>query len=354
LLNGQPLSEANSVPSPESKSVRFRHPITLRAGWNTLLFEVGPGKEANRLCLWLSAEPADRALALADNGRWAEALALVKQERARRPNHPDVLLLSARCYRRYADHLRRASPKSAAAAVADQDREARACYEKLLAREPDHTGYAAELADFLLPPSEAGTWTVLDPLTMTSAGGTTLTKQPDGSILASGKNPLPETYTITARAPLTTGITAIRLEVLADERLPGNGPGRATRGNFHLSTFHVKAAPLSEPARARPVVLQSAWGDFAQLLSSVLSVIPPGEATPQTREPMTIGWARLTFTQDRGWGVAPQTGRSHQAVFETREPISLPGGGGGALLTFTLDHRYRYFNRAHNIGRFRL
>ena len=39
-------------------------------------------------------------------------------------------------------------------------------------------------------------WTVLEPVEMTSTGGATLTRQKDGSILASGKNPPSDTYTI--------------------------------------------------------------------------------------------------------------------------------------------------------------
>ena len=54
-------------------------------------------------------------------------------------------------------------------------------------------------------------WTVLTPATAASAGGATLNVQTDGSVLAGGKNPQSDTYTITAHTKLT-GITAIRLE----------------------------------------------------------------------------------------------------------------------------------------------
>ena len=62
-------------------------------------------------------------------------------------------------------------------------------------------------------------WMTLDVSRAISKGGAKLTKQPDGSILASGKNPSPETYTVTAITPLQ-GITALRLEVLPDNSLP--------------------------------------------------------------------------------------------------------------------------------------
>ena len=106
-------------------------------------------------------------------------------------------------------------------------------------------------------------WTVLETVKAVSTGGATLAKQPDGSILASGKNPSPESYTITTKTPLS-GITGIRLEVLPDPSLPKQGPGRAPNGNFVLNEFHVTAAPVGEPAKGQPVVLQHATADYSQ------------------------------------------------------------------------------------------
>src|SRR6185437_9507940 len=55
------------------------------------------------------------------------------------------------------------------------------------------------------------TWTPLEIVSAISKGGATLTKQTDGSILASGKNPSPETYTVKVHTKLN-GITGIRLK----------------------------------------------------------------------------------------------------------------------------------------------
>ena len=105
-------------------------------------------------------------------------------------------------------------------------------------------------------------WTVLTPSSAVSKGGATLTKQADGSILASGKNPSPDTYTITADTKLT-GITGIRLEVLDDPQLPSHGPGRAYNGNFALSEFSVTAAPKGNPtALPKPIRLAQAVRQF--------------------------------------------------------------------------------------------
>ena len=56
---------------------------------------------------------------------------------------------------------------------------------------------------------------------------------------------LPETDVIAATAVVETGpISAVRLEVLADDGLPRRGPGRVPNtGSFVLSEIKVTAAP---------------------------------------------------------------------------------------------------------------
>jgi Protein of unknown function (DUF1553)/Protein of unknown function (DUF1549)/Bacterial Ig-like domain (group 2) len=173
-------------------------------------------------------------------------------------------------------------------------------------------------------------WTVLQPVTLKSKAGAVLTREPDGSIFATGKNEYPEIYTVTAETTLN-GITAIRLEVLADPRLPSKGPGRAPNGNFVLNEFHVTAAPIGEKDKTRfkSVVLHKATADFSQDGYAVEGAV---DGNPES-----------------GWAVVDQTGRSHLAVFEAREPINFPKG---ATLSFRLEQRYS--GREHNIGKFRL
>ncbi|MBY0525547.1 MAG: hypothetical protein K2R98_19235 [Gemmataceae bacterium] len=172
-------------------------------------------------------------------------------------------------------------------------------------------------------------WTVLDPHDLKSAKGTTLTKQADKSILASGPIPNPETYTIQAHTTVK-GITAIRLEVLTDTTMPQNGPGRAQNGNFVLNAFRVQAAPKQEPAKAQEVALSKATADFSQQDFVIQSAIDGN--TPQ----------------NGGWAVSPQLSRKHVAVFELKTPLSHEEG---TTLTFTLLHQY---GSEHNIGRFRV
>ena len=163
-------------------------------------------------------------------------------------------------------------------------------------------------------------WTVLTPETMESAGGATLTKQADGSILAGGANPAKDVFTITAKTDLKH-ITGFRLEALTDPSLPSNGPGRA--GNFVLSAFKVKAAQAEKHFRA-------AAADFEQ-------------------QGQTVAASIAGKNVDVGWAISPQTGKDHSAVFALEAPLD---GDGPMALTFTLDQSSQYGQ--HVLGKFRL
>jgi hypothetical protein len=171
-------------------------------------------------------------------------------------------------------------------------------------------------------------WTPVEVVSAASAAGATLTRQADGSILASGKNPSPDTYTVTVKTKLAA-VTGIRLEVLPDPSLPGQGPGRAQSGNFVLNEFTVRAAPEGTGAKAQPVALHNAQADFSQ-----------------------EGWAvagAIDGNPDSGWGIAPQFGRAHSAYFELKNPLNHPAG-----TAFTVKLLQRFGGKQHNIGRFRL
>jgi hypothetical protein len=181
-----------------------------------------------------------------------------------------------------------------------------------------------------VPEQDAPVWTVLDPHEFKAARGTTLTKQADKSILATGQNPTPEVYTIQAHTTLK-GITAVRLEALTDPTMPQNGPGRAANGNFVLNNFQVRAAPKNDPAKDQAVAFGKASADFSQDGYNVQSILTGN--TPQ----------------GGGWAVAPQTSRKHVAVFELKGPV---GHDEGTALTFVMTHNWA--GGEHSIGRFRL
>ncbi|MGB2351960.1 MAG: DUF1553 domain-containing protein, partial [Akkermansiaceae bacterium] len=98
------------------------------------------------------------------------------------------------------------------------------------------------------------TWHPLKPENLSTQSGSTLTAQPDHSILASGHTPESENYHI--RTQLNPAklphITAVKIEVLPDSSLPQNGPGRAGNGNFvlnHLSLTSTGNLQPRKPAR---------------------------------------------------------------------------------------------------------
>lgn len=171
-------------------------------------------------------------------------------------------------------------------------------------------------------------WQVVEDAEVKAESGTTLTKQPDGSYLAGGTTPEKETYTFTI--PLTgKPLTGLKLEVLLDTSLPKQGPGRQpSNGNLHLNEVVVNAAPQSDPSKKTPVVLQNAKADFDQ-----------------------AGWTiamAIDGNPDTAWGVDPQEGKPHQALFEFKAPLSTEGG---VLLTIELKQLH---GRQHTIGRPRL
>ena len=124
----------------------------------------------------------------------------------------------------------------------------------------DSTVLAKRIADWEKEKASSivNRWQVLEPKAMSATNRSTLTKEPDGSIVVSGPN-RNGVVTISAETDLT-GITGLRLEVLTDSRLPGKGPGRASDGNFVLNEFEVSTASKADPKQAKPVKLANASG----------------------------------------------------------------------------------------------
>jgi len=88
-------------------------------------------------------------------------------------------------------------------------------------------------------------WKTLDPREMSSEiAGAKLEKQEDKSIFVSGKNGKGK-YIITAPLNLTS-LTGLRLEALADKRLPSSGPGRAKGGNFVITELEATIQPAHD------------------------------------------------------------------------------------------------------------
>lgn len=181
-------------------------------------------------------------------------------------------------------------------------------------------------------------WTTLKPETITSAEGVTLTLKDDGSILASGKNPTTDTYTLTFKN-VPKGVTALRLEVLPDDSLPKKGPGRAGNGNFVLSEFVVKQVIADTLDEAVP--LQNATATYEQTGAA--------DANPYKKWAVAAAIDGDAKGKTWGWAVMEKVGQPHAAVFETLNDLTLADGA-----TLTISLLQNLDNPQHTIGRFRL
>lgn len=143
--------------------------------------------------------------------------------------------------------------------------------------------------------ARTGHWQLLRPKSAKS-DIPTLAIETDGSIFASGDQSKRDEYHVTFESELR-GITALRLEVLTDDRLPKQGPGRIAYegpfGDFFLSEFtatvggeKLKFAEASDSFNGGGKAQTSIDGD------------------PQT-----------------GWNINGGQGRPHYAVFRLAEPL---------------------------------
>jgi hypothetical protein len=169
-------------------------------------------------------------------------------------------------------------------------------------------------------------WQVATLDTFYSADGATLTREPDGSILASGKRPDRDTYTASADPGLKP-VTALRLEVLRDEKLPKNGPGRQDNGNLHLSEFEAYYFKLGTGS-GQKLKFKKVSADFNQDSWTINHAVDGNERT--------------------AWGIFPKINESHLAVFQLTEPIK-PEPGSRLLIVLKQLH-----GDGHLVGRFRL
>jgi WD40 repeat protein len=86
-------------------------------------------------------------------------------------------------------------------------------------------------------------WQALAPIDMSATFNARLMSQSDGSVFVEGDK-AKGAYRITSAIPLDK-VTGIRLEALADDRLPGKGPGRAGSGNFVVTELAARSMPVA-------------------------------------------------------------------------------------------------------------
>lgn len=167
----------------------------------------------------------------------------------------------------------------------------------------------------------------LQDVSVNSTGKVEFEQLDDGSLLATGANPAKATYTLTARTDVKD-IRGFRLDVLADERLPGKGPGRVGHGNFVLHEFQVEVDTSPEFPAPTKVEFSGARADFSQKGFDAERAVDGSLKT--------------------GWAISPQMGKDHWIQFGIRQPLDNPGSL-YLRVTFRQEH-----GQEHTLGRFRL
>jgi hypothetical protein len=129
----------------------------------------------------------------------------------------------------------------------------------------------------------------------------------DGSIISTGDITKRDVFKLRFRLDGSAPLTALRLEVLPDERLPAGGPGRAyyegRKGDFFLSelkaTVGGKSLRFVDPSRS--------YGKIA---------IGSGNAEAKNV---------LDGDGSTGWSTAQREGKPHQLVLNLAEPLASEG-----------------------------
>ena len=147
----------------------------------------------------------------------------------------------------------------------------------------------------------------------------------DGSWLLVSPPAEKDVYTISGRSDSKT-IHAVRLELLTDDSLPHHGPGTQDNGNLHLSEIRVEVV---DGETRNPVELKiNPVADFNQSGWGITRAVDGDPAT--------------------AWGIYPQVGHSHEAVFYLAEPLEVDSA---TQLSIHLDQLH---GERHLIGRFRI
>src|ERR1051326_564206 len=182
------------------------------------------------------------------------------------------------------------------------------------------------------------TWTSLEPFSLVSSNGATLTRRADGSVLSEGKRPETDTYVIAAETKIER-VTAVRLEVLTDESLPHKGPGRQDNGNLHLTDFRLyEIEPAAKAELASSAGASSIGADGAQPRRSS---VDPELAKPLALQNPTAdfnqaGWGiahAIDNDPKSAWGIYPEVGKSHHADFELKAQFTAPRSFESAALS---------------------
>ncbi len=169
-------------------------------------------------------------------------------------------------------------------------------------------------------------WRVLDGAAFQAENGSIGTPQTDGSLLFAGERPEKETYQFVFTGNFHS-VTAIQIEAISDPTLPFQGPGRQDNGNFHLSEMTLTSS-ANDGSESQLLKIASAVADFNQTNWEIAKAID----------------GRL----ETAWGIYPEVGKSHAAVFVLSEAIRREG-----ISKLTLELKQLH-GGGHLIGRPRI
>jgi hypothetical protein len=134
-------------------------------------------------------------------------------------------------------------------------------------------------------------WTTLKPVVARSSSGARLEVRDDARIIAAPPTKDADSYHL--ELPVAAGsLEAVRIEALADQSLPGGGPGHSN-GNFVLSQVKAELVPEdAKPAQARHLKLELISNKFnfmalaeVQVFSGAQNIALTGKATQISTNP---------------------------------------------------------------------
>ncbi len=174
---------------------------------------------------------------------------------------------------------------------------------------PDEVRGEQEFVAALVREAKLG-WAELVPRSATSARGATLSIQPDGSVLASGKNPDTDQHEIHL-ATDAFGLRLFALEGMTDPSLDHGSVGRAFNGNAVLTSLEVEVRSSVDPAQHETVHFRWCWADFEQQngdfrLANVLHAHDPAAGWAVDGHNRSDARVAL-FLADRPFGYGPGT-----------------------------------------------
>ncbi|MFN0009813.1 MAG: PSD1 and planctomycete cytochrome C domain-containing protein [Planctomycetota bacterium] len=172
-------------------------------------------------------------------------------------------------------------------------------------------------------------WKEATTVSAASTGGSTLSIEADGAVLASGANPEKDDHEILLRTP-ASGLRLLLLEARTDPSF-GDRVGRAPNGNAVLTGVTAEAVSIADPSQRAPVRFHWAWADHEQADGDfqVVNVLEAGD--------------------ERGWAVdAHRISGGRVALLLAEEPF---GFEGGTELRIGLEYRSIYAQ--HVLGRLR-